>query len=118
MIKRILNMPKTSPELIFRLRESAFANDLFITAVSYFDFFNFLKKHLSDFNSISDSLNIKKRPLGVMLTLFKAYGFVMEKDNKYYLSDISDNYLSGGSSFDLSSYVSSLKDSPVDRQSN
>ena len=35
-------MPKTSPELIFKLRESAFANDLFITAVSYFDFFNFL----------------------------------------------------------------------------
>ena len=37
----------------------------------------------------------------------------MEKDNKYHLSDISDNYLTGGSSFDLSSYVSSLKDSPV-----
>jgi len=106
-------MPKTSPELIFKLRESAFANDLFITAVSYFDFFNFLKKHPSDFNSISDSLNIKKRPLDVMLTLFKAYGFIVEKDNKYHLSDISDNYLTGGSSFDLSSYVSSLKDSPV-----
>jgi len=106
-------MPKTSPELIFRLRESAFANDLFITAVSYFDFFNFLKKRPSDFGSISDSLNIKKRPLDVMLTLFKAYGFIVEEDNKYHLSDISDNYLTGGSSFDLSSYVSSLKESPV-----
>ena len=106
-------MPKTSPELIFRLRESAFANDLFITAVSYFDFFNFLKKHPSDFNSISDSLNIKKRPLDVMLTLFKAYGFIVEKDNKYHLSDISDDYLNSDSSYDLSSYVSSLKESPV-----
>ena len=48
-----------------------------------------------------------------MLTLFKAYGFIIEKDNKYHLSDISDNYLTGGSSFDLSSYVSSLKESPV-----
>jgi len=106
-------MSKTSPEQIFKLRESAFANNLFITAVSYFDFFNFLKKRPSDFNSISDSLNIKKRPLDVMLTLFKAYGFIVEKDNKYHLSDISDNYLTRGSSFDLSSYVSSLKENPV-----
>lgn len=106
-------MPKTSPELVFRLRESAFAKDLFITAISYFDFFNFLNKRPSDFNSISDSLNIKKRPLDVMLTLFKAYGFIVEKDNKYHLSDISDDYLNSDSSSDLSSYVSSLKDSPV-----
>jgi SAM-dependent methyltransferase len=107
------NIPQTSPELIFKLRESAFANDLFITAVSYFDFFNFLKKHPSDFDSIGRSLNIKKRPLDVMLTLFKAYGFIIEKDNKYYLSSVSNNYLTKESSFDLSSYVSSLKDRPI-----
>jgi predicted O-methyltransferase YrrM len=113
MTKKKIAIPGISPELIFRLRESSFANDLFITAVSYFDFFNFLKKHPSDFDSISDSLNIKRRPLDVMLTLFKAYGFIIEKDNKYFLSDISDGYLTRESSFDLSSYVSSLKDSPV-----
>jgi len=102
-----------SPELIFKLRESSFAADLFITAVSHFDFFNFLGKHPSDFDEISKSLDIKKRPLDVMLTLFKAYGFIVEKDKKYYLSDISNDYLTGQSSFDLSSYVSSLKDNPV-----
>jgi hypothetical protein len=108
-----MSIPKTSPELIFELRESAFANDLFIAAVSHFDFFNFLGKHPSDFDEISKSLDIKKRPLDVMLTLFKAYGFIVEKDKKYYLSDISNDYLTGQSSFDLSSYVSSLKDNPV-----
>lgn len=107
------DIPKTSPELIFRLRESAFANDLFITAISHFDFFNFLKEHPSDFNGISKSLNIRKRPLDVMLTLFKAYGFIEEKDNKYYISGISDDYLSKESTYDLSSYVSSLKDRPI-----
>lgn len=107
------NILKTSPELIFKLRESAFANDLFITAVSYFDFFNFLKEHPSDIDSICRSLNIKKRPLDVMLTLFKAYGFIVEKDNKYFLSNISDDYLTSESSFDLSSYVSSLKERPI-----
>ena len=107
------NILKTSPELIFKLRESSFANDLFITAVSYFDFFNFLKKYQADFDNISKSLKIKKRPLDVMLTLFKAYGFIVEKDNKYYLSNVSDDYLTNESSFDLSSYVSSLKDRPT-----
>ncbi len=113
MIKENINIPGTSPELIFKLRESSFANDLFITAVSYFDFFNFLKEHPSNFDSIAKSLNIKKRPLDVMLTLFKAYGFIAEKNNKYYLSDISYNYLTSKSSFDLSSYVSSLKERPI-----
>lgn len=106
-------MPKTSPELIFRLRESAFANDLFIAAVSYFDFFNFLKKHPSDINGICRSLNLKKRPLDVMLTLFKSYGFIMEKDEKFYITDISNDYLTSESSFDLSSYVSSLKERQI-----
>ncbi len=55
-------MPKISPELIFKLREGSFADDLFITAVSHFDFFNFLKKDPSDFDNIAKSLNIKKSP--------------------------------------------------------
>jgi predicted O-methyltransferase YrrM len=110
MIKK--NIPETSPELIFKLRDSSFANDLFIAAVGYFDFFNFLKKHPSDIDGISRSLKIKKRPLDVMLTLFKAYGFIEGKDNRFYLTDIADDYLSSESFFDLSFYVSSLKDRP------
>jgi protein-L-isoaspartate O-methyltransferase len=107
------NIPEISPELIFRLRDSAFANDLFIAAVGYFDFFNFIKKHPSDIDGLSSSLKIKKRPLDVMLTLFKSYSFIEEKDNRFYLTDVADNYLSSTSSFDLSSYVGSLKDRPA-----
>jgi predicted O-methyltransferase YrrM len=107
------NIPKTSPEVIFKLRDSAFANDLFIAAVGYFDFFNFIKKHPSDIDGISGSLKIKKRPLDVMLTLFKAYGFIEEKDNRFYLTDAAGDYLDSESFFDLSSYVGSLKDRPA-----
>lgn len=113
MIKKNINIPKTSPELIFKLRESSFANDLFITAVGHFNFFNFLKNHPSGIDGICRSLKIKKRPMDVMLTLFKAYGFVEEKSSKYYLSNISFDYLTDGSKFDLSSYISSLKDRSV-----
>ena len=113
MIGKNIKIPKTSPELISRLRGSSFANDLFITAVSHFDFFNFLKKHLSDIESMCKSLKIKRRPLDVMLTLFKAYGFIEEKDKKFYILDISNDYLTSESAFNPSSYVSSLKDRPT-----
>jgi protein-L-isoaspartate O-methyltransferase len=108
-----VGIKKTSPEKIFELRESAFANDLFITAVSCFDFFNFLNKNPSNIEGICRALKIKRRPADVMLTLFKAYGFVKEEDSKYFLSDISLYYLTEGSKFDLSSYVSSLKGRPA-----
>ena len=106
------DIPGTSPERIFALRESSFAHDLFITAVSYLDFFNWLDKHPSDIDTICDSLKIKKRPADVMLTLFKAYGFIQEEKGKYFLSAVSRNYLVQESGFDLTSYVSSLKNRP------
>jgi predicted O-methyltransferase YrrM len=113
MTGRTLNIPKTSPARIISLRESAFAVDLFITAVSYFDFFNRLDKSLMDTDTICRELNIKKRPADVMLTLFKAYGFIKEKKGKFYVSDTAKDYLVNKSDFDLSSYVSSLKNRPI-----
>jgi len=112
-MKEFLKIPKFSPEKIFSLRESSFASDLFITAVSYFDFFSYLGKNPSNALEICKNLGIKERPVDVMLTLFKAYGFIKEKNKRYYLTDISENFLTEGSNFDLSSYVSSLKDRPV-----
>lgn len=78
-----LNVPAISPKRIMSLRESAFAVDLFITAISYFDFFNWLDKSPTDIERICKSFQIKKRPADVMLTLFKAWGFVKEK-TKYF----------------------------------
>ena len=106
-------LPIASPATIIRIRESAFAYDLFIAAVSYFDFFNRLDKSPSDIDGICRSLGIQKRPADVMLTLFKAYKLVKAKDKKFYLTDTARTYLTGESGFDLSSYVASLKDRPI-----
>jgi len=113
MKEGLLNLPKVSPEQIFTLRESSFANDLFITAISHIDFFNWLNQHPSNIETICNSLSIKERPADVMLTLFKAYDFIKEKDGKYFLSDIAKEYLIHNSLFDLSSFVNSLKDRPI-----
>jgi predicted O-methyltransferase YrrM len=112
-LNKLLSMPKTSPERVITLRESAFAQDLFITAVSYFDFFNRLDTSPSDIDTICKSLGIKQRPADVMLTLFKAYGFIKESNKKYSLSQTARDYLIKGSNFDLSPYVNSLKNRPI-----
>jgi predicted O-methyltransferase YrrM len=113
MIQNLLKIPETSPERIFTLRESAFACDLFITAIGHFDFFNWLAEKPADIDTICRSLNIKKRPADVMLTLFKAYGLVNRSNNQYSLSNTSKDYLTGESDFDLSSYVNSLINRPI-----
>jgi predicted O-methyltransferase YrrM len=110
---KLATVPATSPQRIFSLRESSFATDLFITAVSHFDFFNRLDKAPADIDAICKSLGIKARPADVMLTLFKAYGFIRKKNKKYYLSDVARDYLTGRAGFDLSSYVSSLQNRPI-----
>jgi 2-polyprenyl-3-methyl-5-hydroxy-6-metoxy-1,4-benzoquinol methylase len=109
----ISDIPPVSPQMIFTLRESSFAADLFITAVGYFDFFNWLADSPACIDDICRSLKIKERPADVMLTLLKAYGFIKEQKKKFYLTDISRNYLVDRSAFDLSSYVNSLKDRPI-----
>ena len=58
----LFNVPESSPERIFSLRESAFACDLFITAVGHFDFFNWLSKNPDGIDVICKSLEIKKNP--------------------------------------------------------
>jgi 2-polyprenyl-3-methyl-5-hydroxy-6-metoxy-1,4-benzoquinol methylase len=113
MARNLPDLPRTSPEKIIALRETAFACDLFITAVSHFDFFNWLNKKPADLATICRDLKIKERPADVMLTLFKAYGFIKENAGKFYPTDTARDYLANDSSFDLSSYVSSLMNRPI-----
>lgn len=102
----------TSPQRILRLRESAFAADLFITAVSHFDFFNRLDKSPAGIAAIGSVLKIKERPADVILTLFKAYGLIRERNKRYELTDTARDYLLDKSDYNLSSYVNSLQDRP------
>jgi predicted O-methyltransferase YrrM len=106
-------VPTESPRRIFTLRDSSFAADLFFAAISHFDFFNRLAESPADFSSICNTLQIKPRPADVMLTLFKSYGFIREKQGQYYITDVSRDFLMDTSFFNLTSYVNSLKDRPI-----
>jgi predicted O-methyltransferase YrrM len=113
MNKKMFEIPAASPAKIINIRESAFAYDLFITAVGYLDFFNRLNEAPVNTKEICSLFDIKERPADVMLTLFNAYGFIKEKSKKFYLTDTAGTYLLRESGFDLTSYVTSLKDRPI-----
>jgi SAM-dependent methyltransferase len=115
-MNKSLQTSSLSPDKILMLRESSFAADLFIAAVSYFDFFSWLAESPADIDSICTSLGIKKRCADVMLTLFKAYGFIKEINHKFDLTDTSRKYLLNTSDHNLSSYVSSLKNRPISEE--
>ena len=102
-----------SPERIFTLRDSSFANDLFIAAVGHFDFFNRVNGSSYSREDICTLLDIRERPADVMLSLFKAYGFVTETGSRFSLTETAREYLLKDGRYDLSSYVGSLKERPV-----
>ncbi|MGA2142851.1 MAG: methyltransferase [Brevinematales bacterium] len=108
-----LRLPGLNPSLIFNLRDCSFASDLFIAAVGHLDFFNRLDNNPMDLNSICRYFKIQARPADVMLTLFKSYGFIFEKDGLFSVSKLAQEYLSSGSFWDLSPYIGSLKDRPI-----
>jgi precorrin-6B methylase 2 len=112
-LEEYFNLPSVNPEVIITLRDSSFAADLFITAVSELDFFTWLKNNPSSLQKICSSLNLSERPTDVMLTLFKSYNFAKEEQNIFYVTDVSSNFLNSCSVWDFGAYVKSLKDRPI-----
>lgn len=108
-----LKIPDTNPERIFFLRDSSYANDLFIAAIAYLDIFNIINKTSLNIIDLCAKLKIQMRPADVLLTLLKSYGLINEINNIYTLTQLTKDFLVYNSQFDLSSYVESLKDRPI-----
>jgi SAM-dependent methyltransferase len=112
-VKKYSKLPKTDPGLVFDLRDGSFAADLFIAAVSELDFFTWLQDRPSDLGGICSALRLAERPADVMLTLFKSYRLVREENGVFRVTETAAEFLSGGSPWDVGSYVRSLRDRPV-----
>ena len=108
-----LKIPDTNPERIFYLRDSSYANDLFITAAAHLNIFNCIDETPMDIYELCEKLKLNLRPADVLMTLLKSYGFIEEINGKFNLTQISKDYLTRDSEFDLTSYVESLKDRPI-----
>lgn len=109
----LVRVPHTDPLEIYRYRDGLYAVDLLAAAICEFDFFTWLALQPSGLSEICRSLNLKERPVDVMLTLFTAEGFVHKVDDKFHVTPVAKEHLVSSSPFFLGAYYASLKERPV-----
>ena len=71
--------PVTDPTALYAVRDSLYAADMLIAAVSGLDFFTWLDDHPGTIDEIAAQLGFQRRPIDVMTTLFVAMG-LLERD--------------------------------------
>jgi len=106
-------VPQTDPLEIYRYRDGLYAVDLLAAAICEFDFFTWLARHPSSAAEICRSLDLKARPVDVMLTLFTAEGFVRNVNGRFEVTTVAAEHLVSSSPFFLGAYYASLKERPV-----
>jgi SAM-dependent methyltransferase len=111
----LLRHPSTDPASIYRYRDGLYAADLLTAAMCQLDFFNWLGAHPSDQPTICRSLNLKERPVDVMLTLFAAMGLVKREGAVIQLTELAKEHLLESSPWCIAPYFASVKDRPVCR---
>jgi len=113
ILENLTDIPSTDPSNLLRLRDSVYSADLFIAAVAHLDLFSWLDKNPADLQEVCSSLQIKKRPADVMLTLFKSLGLIEENEGRYHLTELSKDHLIEPSPWFLGPYIASLKERPT-----
>jgi len=61
ILNKLQAKPKTDPSNLIRLRDSVYARDLLITAIGHYNFFTWLNKNPSDFETITKDLKLANR---------------------------------------------------------
>ncbi|MBN1598062.1 MAG: hypothetical protein JW894_07190 [Bacteroidales bacterium] len=107
------SLPATSPEIIIRLRDSIYAADLLFTAVCRLNFFTIIAKKPGTFKDICSTFKIHPRTVDVMLTLFKSYGLIEVKEDKFYATQLTLDHLTDSSAWCLIPYLSTHTARPI-----
>jgi hypothetical protein len=109
----------TSPEKVvsstddmLRLRESAFAIDMFVAATAWLGLFDHLVASPGRREAVCAALNIHARPADTMFTLLLSWGLLVEDEQGLRPSDLALDHLVAGAANDLRPYYASLKERP------
>jgi len=111
----LLRHPLTDPTSIYRYRDGLYATDLLTAAICHLDFFNWLKEHPADQQTICHSLVLQERPVDVMLTLFTAMGLLQKNGEMFSLTELAQEHLLKSSPWCIAPYFASVKERPVCR---
>jgi len=104
--------PETDPTAIYRYRDGMLAVDLLTAALTGLDFFTWLNEHPSDQKTICRALELKERPVDVMLTLFAAMGLLQREQEIFRLTKMAREHLVKGSPWHLAPYFAAVQERP------
>ncbi|HLH53132.1 MAG TPA: methyltransferase [Verrucomicrobiae bacterium] len=109
----LLKSPLTDPTSIYRYRDGLYASDVLTAAICHLDFFNYLEKQPADARTIGRDLNLKERPLDVLLTLFTSMRLLEKRGEMFHLTLQAKEHICKSSPWSVAPYFASVKDRPV-----
>jgi SAM-dependent methyltransferase len=100
-----------SPDIgeIIKWRDSSYAADLYITAVSWLDLFTYLDGHPVTEAELRAHFSLRERPARTMVRLFEAWGLVFKDSGKIHATEAALRYLSANSEENVASYIATMK---------
>ena len=108
-----MHLPLHDASTIYRLRDCLAAVDCLCAAIVHLDFFSVLDRHPDDAAGICRRLGLHPRPADVMLTLFKAHGFVIAgADGVCRTTGLAREFLVAGGPCDARPYYESMAERP------
>jgi predicted O-methyltransferase YrrM len=107
--------PVTDPTALYAIRDSLYAADMLIAAVSGLDFFTWLDDHPGTVEDIAAGLGFHRRPVDVMTTLFVAMGLVEREGARLRTSAAAREHLVAHARWYLGPYYPKVADRPIAR---
>jgi len=110
-----LDGPVTDPTALYAVRDSLYAADMLIAAVTGLDFFTWLDEHPGTVEEIATGLGFHRRPVDVMTTLFVAMGLLEREGMKLRTAAPAREHLVAHSRWYLGPYYPKVADRPIAR---
>ncbi|WP_445220020.1 methyltransferase [Bradyrhizobium sp. Pa8] len=110
--------PVFSPDIeqIIKWRDSSYAADLYIAAVSWLDLFTYLDGRLVTEEELRLHFSLRERPTRTMLRLFQSWGLISNESGWLHATASAVRYLSGNSADSIASYIATMKYKPSVRE--
>ncbi|MHB0790094.1 methyltransferase [Bradyrhizobium sp. 5.13L] len=110
--------PFYSPDIaqIIKWRDSSYAADLYIAAVSWLDLFTYLDGHPVTEEELRVHFSLRERPTRTMVRLFESWGLISNDSGWLRATAAAVQYLSGNSADSIASYIATMKYKPSVRE--
>jgi predicted O-methyltransferase YrrM len=111
----LTHAPVTDPTALYTVRDSLYAPDMLIAAVSGLDFFTWLDAHPCGVDDIARHFGFHRRPVDVMTTLFVSMGLLERATSILQTTELAREHLVSTSPWYLGPYYPTVADRPIAR---